>query len=301
MSKSIEQFIQEARKIHGVKYDYSKVDYKNNKTKVEIICPKHGSFYQDPKSHLHKNGCAKCKTKSLDGFLEQAHSKHNTKYDYSKVIYKNKNTKIEIICRIHGSFLQVPYAHLRGQGCPSCKFDEKRLGKDEFIERVKKVHGDKYDYSCVEYTNNGTKVCLLCKLHGEFYQVPKDHIRGIGCAKCKSSKGEKAIRDFLESNKINFTEQKEFEDCKFFRVLPFDFEILDRNILIEFQGEHHFPPKSKGRMYGATNPWEEYELIVKRDTIKKEWCEKNNYNLICISYKDLKKIDLILKKELGLD
>jgi len=301
MIKSIKQFIQEARIIHGEKYDYSKVDYKNNKTNVEIICPKHGSFYQQPKAHLHKNGCAKCKTKSLNEFLEQAQLKHKSNYDYSKVDYKNKNTKIEIICKIHGSFFQAPYAHLRGQGCPGCKFDEKRLGKDEFIRRSKLVHGDKYDYSCVEYVKIKEKVKIICPDHGAYFQLADDHQRGIGCAKCKSSKGEKAIREFLKTYSISFLEQKEFEDCKYIRVLPFDFLIEEKRMLIEFQGEHHFPPKHKGRMYGASNPWQEYELIVKRDTIKKEWCEKNNYNLVCISYKDIKKIDLILKKELGLD
>lgn len=301
MTKSIEQFIEEARKIHGEKYNYSKVDYKNNKTKVEIICPKHGSFYQQPKSHLQKNGCAKCKTKSLNDFLEQAYLKHKSKYDYSKVDYKNKDEKIEIICRTHGSFLQAPYAHLRGQGCSSCKFDEKRLGKDEFIRRSKLVHGDKYDYSCVEFSSVKEKVKIICNNHGEFNQIAHDHQYGVGCPKCKSSKGEKAIREILKKYNISFLEQKEFEDCKYIRVLPFDFLIEEKKMLIEFQGEHHFPPKHKGRMYGASNPWGEYELIVKRDVIKKDWCEKNNYNLICISYKDIKKIDLILKKELGLD
>jgi len=301
MKKTTEQFIAEARACHGDKYDYSRTNYVNSKTKVEIICPIHGSFLQIANDHIRKNGCLKCKVKSLDSFLVEVKQKHGDLYDYSLVEYKNQYTKVKIICPVHGEFSQVPYAHARGQGCPKCKFDMKRTGKEAFIERSKLVHGDKYDYSCVDYRNNGTKVCLLRPSHGEFFQIPKDHIRGIGCAKCKSSKGEKAIRDFLELKKINFTEQKEFEDCKYIRNLPFDFFVEDKKMLIEFQGEHHFPPKHKGRMYGATNPLDEYELIVKRDNIKREWCKNNGYKLVCISYKDIKKIDLILKKELGLD
>jgi hypothetical protein len=123
-----DKFVEKAKMIHGDKYDYSLVDYKNVKTKVKIICPDHGPFEQRPDSHLNGCGCFKCsniKTANhnrlnIDVFIEKAKIIHNNKYDYSLINYKNAKTKIKIICPEHGTFKQRPDCHLRGQGCPKC-------------------------------------------------------------------------------------------------------------------------------------------------------------------------------------
>ena len=119
-----EQFIEKAKQIHGNKYDYSKVEYVNNHTKVCIICPEHGEFWQTPNSHLNGNGCSSCKgLKKLTTkeFIERAKQVHGNKYDYSKTIYVNKRTKVCIICPIHGEFYQTPHNHVyQKQGCPEC-------------------------------------------------------------------------------------------------------------------------------------------------------------------------------------
>ena len=121
-------------------------------------------------------------------FIEKARKVHGDKYDYSKVEYINKNTKVCIICPIHGEFCQTPDNHFKGQNCPKCanvtRGDTFRDGKDEFIRRAREVHGDKYDYSKVDYINNRTKVCIICPIHGEFWQVPYSHLKGFGCKKC---------------------------------------------------------------------------------------------------------------------
>ena len=120
-----EIFIEKAKAVHGNKYDYSKVDYKTAKTKVEIICPKHGSFFQKPNDHLSRKGCIECgkeiKSLTTETFVEKAKLIHENKYDYSKVNYKNNKTKVEIICPKHGSFFQKPNDHLLNHGCPICK------------------------------------------------------------------------------------------------------------------------------------------------------------------------------------
>ena len=120
-----EEFIRKAKKIHGDKYDYSKVEYKNNSTKVCIICPEHGKFWQRPNDHISKKaGCPQCKGTHLytkEEFIEKANKIHNNYYDYSLVKYINNKTHIKIICPIHGEFEQRPDKHLRGQGCPKCK------------------------------------------------------------------------------------------------------------------------------------------------------------------------------------
>ena len=98
---------------------------------------------------------------------------HSNKYDYSKFIYTKMHDKSTIICPIHGEFEQSAHSHLKGQGCPKCGVIEratKRLDtKDSFIKKAKKIHGDKYDYSKVNYVNSQTKVCIICLEDGEFW------------------------------------------------------------------------------------------------------------------------------------
>ena len=189
-----EQFIEKAKKIHGDKYDYSKVDYVNPKTKVCIICSEHGEFWQKPYNHLNGQGCSKCRyetlsnkyKKSTEQFIEEAKKVHGNKYDYSKVDYNLCQDKVTIICLKHGEFKQRPLSHLQGQGCPKCGKKHK-ISLEDFIEKAKKVHGNKYDYSKVKYVNNKTNVCIVCPTHGEFYQTPKKHLVGHGCPKCGGS------------------------------------------------------------------------------------------------------------------
>jgi len=127
--KTVEEFIKEARAIHGDKYDYSLVKYENGDDKVVIICPIHGEFKQTPYNHLIGE-CYKCgKLKYRDTvsklphqFIKEARAIHGDKYDYSLVKYVNAHTAVKIICSDHGEFKQTPNKHLsRKQGCPKCK------------------------------------------------------------------------------------------------------------------------------------------------------------------------------------
>ena len=122
--KSNDEFIGEAQLIHHNRYDYSKLEYINNKTKVCIICPDHGEFWQIPSDHLNGKGCPQCAGNvryDKDTFVEKAKIIHNDRYDYSKVQYVNAHTKVCIICTEHGEFWQTPNNHLNGNGCPLCK------------------------------------------------------------------------------------------------------------------------------------------------------------------------------------
>lgn len=122
-------------------------------------------------------------------FIERAKEKHGDKYDYSKVVYKNFQTKVLIICPEHGEFTQTPAQHIHyGTRCPKCGFAIKNkkisLDNDKFVAKSKKKHGDKYDYSKVNYIDHATKVLIICPIHGEFEQTPASHVRGWGCIKC---------------------------------------------------------------------------------------------------------------------
>ena len=186
-----DDFINRSNVIHQGKFDYSLVDYKNSSTKVKIICPIHGEFEQKPNDHLRGVGCRLCgygeakkkTTRPQDEFINKAEEKHDGKYSYEKTNYVNANTDIIITCPIHGDFVQNPNRHLRGAGCIKCV--GKYMDQDMFVDNAKEVHGDKYDYSKVVYTNNSTPVKIICPEHGEFMQAPTNHVgQKQGCPVC---------------------------------------------------------------------------------------------------------------------
>ena len=200
-----EEFISRSKEVHGDKYDYSKTVYVNQKTKVCIICPVHGEFWQVPDDHMRGVGCRKCgyvsasskNRKILVDFINKAKQAHGDKYDYSQSVYINSKTPIKIICPIHGEFMQVPTIHVQGHGCMLCGFDRMKesitSNTEEFIKKARKIHGNKYDYSNVHYINDKTKVEIVCPIHGSFLQTPDCHLSGRGCNQCKSEKARKAL------------------------------------------------------------------------------------------------------------
>lgn len=192
-----EQFITKAREVHGDKYDYSKCLYENSQSKLIIVCSKHGEFKQAPADHLFGRGCAKCagKNKTTNEFIEQAKGIHGDNYDYSKVIYIKNSKKIVITCQEHGDFEQVPASHLNGNGCPHCSGNI-QLTTEIFIEKAKKIHSDRYDYSKVEYKSMHNKVTITCLEHGEFNQTPDSHVnQSSGCPSCYKGGGYDPEKD----------------------------------------------------------------------------------------------------------
>jgi len=208
--KTIEEFIEDAKKIHKNLYDYSQVEYINNQTKIIIICQIHGQFLQRPSHHLLKKGCALCKgskRKSTEEFIEEAKKIHKDTYYYSKVKYINNQTKVTITCIKHGDFFQIPSSHIyKKAGCPICAIQHRKnkLTKavETFIEQAHLIHKDTYDYSKVEYISSLKKVEIICKKHGSFWQTPSGHLNGKSCIKCSIEKRRnirrKAIKDFIE-------------------------------------------------------------------------------------------------------
>ena len=281
--KTSEEFIKEANLVHGDKYDYSLVKYETSKNKIKIICPIHGVFEQTPDSHINKKSkCPKCvnnKKLSNEEFIEKANLVHGNKYDYSLCEYNNDLSKINIICLKHGKFMVKAGNHLRGDNCSMCT-NNKKLTNEEFIEKANLVHGDKYDYSLVKYNGQKNKIKIICNKHGIFEQNPNNHLNNNGCPICKESKGEKIIRDFLNTKNINYTPQHRFPDCKNILTLPFDFYLPEHNSCIEFNGRQHYEPIKK---WGGINNLKE---IQKRDKIKMEYCKTNNIPLINIKYND---------------
>ena len=175
MSKKLttEEWVAKARAVHGDRYDYSKVEYINGKTKVCIICPEHGEFWQIPRIHANGSKCPRCVKPVYDkeSFIQQSKKIHGDKYDYSKVDYIKSLQPVTIVCPEHGEFTQRPSEHLQGSGCPECArllLRRPKLTQDEALNNLKKVRGESYDYSKMVYNGNNKPITLICREHGEF-------------------------------------------------------------------------------------------------------------------------------------
>ena len=214
-----DSFIQKAKEIHGDKYDYSKVECDKVTTKVCIICPEHGEFWQAANVHLRGAGCPYCAKNvklTLNEFIQKAKEVHGNKYDYSKVEYKDYHTKVCIICPEHGEFWEYPSNHINGRICPKCNIKLKNnVKKEKFIQKAKEIHGDKYDYSKVEYKNLSTKVCIICPEHGEFWQMPQNHLGGQGCIKCKMPNSGLVKDEFIKRAKEIHNNKYDYSKVKY--------------------------------------------------------------------------------------
>ena len=308
MEKSTtKEIIKRFKNKHGNLYDYSKVKYDGTHVNVNIICEKHGGFYQPPHSHLRGNGCPKCGILSgvnlqkitTEEFVKKVKLIHNNRYDYSKVCYNGYQTKIKIICKEHGEFLQRPSVHLRGNGCSKCSrilsSNIQKCTDINFITKSNKVHNNRYNYSKIEYKNAHIKIEIICPSHGSFFQTPSSHVRGNGCPTCKSSKGELQINEYLIKNNIKFITQHKFNDClnpKTKWKLEFDFYIPGYNICIEYDGLQHYEPI---HFFGGEKSFVRNKTI---DRIKTKYCKINEIKLIRIPYWEQKNIDKILEKEI---
>lgn len=217
-----ESYIEKAKEVHNNFYSYDKTIFTKTKNKIIITCPIHGDFEQIAGDHIYKKcGCQKCKSEKTiathsynkDKWLEMCYNKFGNKFDYSQVDYVNYTTPVKIICPIHGEFYIIPKFHVESEtGCAKCGREKANLSESwtlqQFIEKAKEVHGNKYDYSQVKYTNSSQKVTIICPKHGPFYQIPRNHIHlKQGCPCCKHSKGEDQIFNYLTLHNIKFKSQ----------------------------------------------------------------------------------------------
>ena len=233
--KTTEQFIIDAHIAQGDKYIYTKVDYINQDTKVCIICPKHGEFWQKPRIHLRGHGCPECakellhkskqnknkkdyskrtsikkerfkpnrdyqkvNIKTNEDYIEYVTKLHNGKYDYKDTHFTRFKNKIKIICHEkdgneveHGVFEQTAYQHIIGHGCPKCAHklsaSKQKFTFNDFEKFANEKYNGKYLYERDDFVNMNTKMRMICKEHGEFWQTPNQHLKACGCVKCVSA------------------------------------------------------------------------------------------------------------------
>jgi len=301
-----EDFIEKSIKIHGEKYNYSKVEYINNREKIKIICKKHGEFMQTPNVHLKGGGCPKCYgfNKTTEDLIKQFKEIHKNKYNYSKTEYTGIKNKIIIICKKHGEFKQSPASHLFGHGCFLCGIikvsNKNKSTNKQFIEKSVKIHGEKYDYSKVEYTKGTEKIIITCKKHGDFKQTPSNHLSGHGCLKCKIE---------VTGNKIKLTTKKFIEKAIKTHSNKYDYSKVKYInskikviIICKKHGEFKQSPASHLFGYGCPKcgektKAEKCKLTTKEFIEKAVKIHRNKYNYSKTEYINSKiKVIIICKK-----
>jgi len=297
--KTTEEVLEEIKETHGEKYDYSKVEYTGAKSKLEIICPRHGSFFKVKSDLVSKQqGCPSCSrsagqkkvrnrkrskqaTKKVsDAFFKKAKNLHRN-LDFSNSVYTKMQEPIEVECISHGKYITTPESLLAGKNCSKCYYDSlksPRYTTQEYIEKVKKKHN--YCYAKTYYTGWDKEIKVICQEHGEFKINAASHLRGQGCPKCSISSLEREVCTFLETSDIQFQTQKKFEGCEYKAPLLFDFYLPEYDILIECDGRQHYEPVD---LFGGQEAFEETQL---RDKIKIDWAVNNNYTILRYKYSD---------------
>ena len=204
------------RKVHSDKYDYSESIYRTSKDSINIICTEHGLFTQLSAEHLAGKGCKDCAIQNTRSntheFIQKAILKHGEYYDYSQVDYKTSRDKIIIICPIHKEFTQRPDHHLEGKGCQHCSY--KIPTNEAFIKQAQEIHGDRYDYSKVDYINRTQAITIICAEHNEFAQRPSDHLAGNGCPTCAGNI-KKTTQQFIKDANIVHENKYDYSKVKY--------------------------------------------------------------------------------------
>ncbi len=246
-----ELFIKKSIERYGDKYDYSEVNYISNTDKVKIKCNEHGIFEITPKNYLKGIECKNCINKNIGKkfttkeFIKRAILIHQNQYDYSKTNYVNSNLKVIVTCKIHGDFEIVPNKHLRGTTCALCSY-KFNYTNDIFIKKAKEIHGDKNDYSLVNYVGSTEKVIIICKEHGEFEQVPSSHLGGAGCKTCSFIN----IKNNQLRNNDSFIEKANKVHNNYYNYSKVEYKGCFENVIITCPLHGNFEQKPAKHLYG---------------------------------------------------
>lgn len=218
------------------------------------------------------------------------------KFDYSLLEYNGAHTKVKIICKNCGNIENKdPTNFYKGFGCLKCNIrrpNPKQITKDQFINRSKIIHGEKYDYSKMIFIDLYNNVEIICPHHGSFYTKPTIHMHfKSNCPECRTSKGEEQIGIWLNNQNKDYKFQYNVKINNSNHY--FDFYIPKDNLIIEFNGEQHYKPV---KFFGGDKG---YTYLQERDKIKINYCIENNINILIISYSEnlFQKLEEYYEKE----
>lgn len=285
-------FIKKADEIHGNKYDYSKVEYINSRSNVTIICKEHGSFSQKAANHINGSGCHKCFSESMkikisltnDQFIERSKKLYPSKFDYTNTKYISVAANINLKCIEHDlEFETNTTSHLRlrsiNGGCPTCVYNHlssiRSKDPEQFLEECKKTHGNRYNYSKVEYKGDNKKIIIICNVHGEFKQQAGIHSRGQGCPRCNIYKNKNECKNIIEKlTGYDFIKERP----RFLNRLEYDGYNDELKLAFEYNGEQHYNYIS----FFYSGKKSNFKKQKQNDLKKKELSHKNGIYLITI-------------------
>ena len=290
------EFIRDALRVHGDRYDYSESIYTKFKSKIKIICrvDGHPSFEQNKDHHVRrKQGCWFCgriisaekQRLGTENFIIESKKIHGDLYKYDMVKYITNQTPVKIYCtKCKKYFSQTPEKHLSGRGCWRCG-GTKKYTTEEFIETSERKYPHLFGYDRVNYISADELIEIKClKCNKYFHRTPRRHLYLGNCPICTKSKGEDFIEDWLLKHNIKFIQQKSFDGCKYKQKLNFDFYIPSKNMCIEYDGEFHFQAIRKSKSMTQEQALKNLEESKIRDNIKNEFCKNKGINLIRIKY-----------------
>lgn len=292
--KTTEDTIMDFIKIHGNRYDYSRVEYKNATTKVCVVCSIHGSFYITPNSHKNGSGCYMCgrevvissRRKTNEEFISNCIKIHGDVYDYSNTIYNGNLEYVSIMCKQHGEFKQQARKHLQGQKCKKCVSESNMV---DFVEMCSEKY-PQYDYSKVDYKGMFIDVIINCPEHGDFKVKPISfYHKSRGCKKCIIYTKSNQETKWLDLMSIEEKNRNVYIKCgeKTYCVDGID---LDKKLVYEYYGDFfHGNPD----IYNPDdiNPLlnEKYGDLYLKTKEKEHNIKKSGYEIVSIWENDFKK------------
>jgi Zn finger protein HypA/HybF involved in hydrogenase expression len=245
-----ESFLIAVKAVNPNDLDYSKVEYKNSDTRIKLKCNTcQFEFESKPLDVLYKKtGCRKCylvrfakiaskREIGWESLILKLRQVHGDVYDYNRGAYEAGDEKLTISCKIHGKFYQTPYNHLQGQKCPACSTanssKKRALGWETYLNRVKAIHLERYNYPDQTYTNQNTHVDIICPEHGLFSQVAQTHLSGHGCPTCGKiySFQQREMNEYINSLGVSTIENFKLENGK-----HLDIFCPELNIAFEYNG-----------------------------------------------------------------
>lgn len=266
-----EEVIARFRARHGDKYDYSKVVFTRMKDDVIVICPIHGEFKISAHNHARGTGCAACagKCHTMVDRIEKAREVHSVKFEYLPFDFKNGDSVMNIICSAHGLFHRTVQQHINEKnGCPYC-YKESRTNANNFEERARDKHGDKYEY-LDPYIKSDQEIRVRCKIHDIIFKIkPRDHIRGQGCRLCGIERVADNCRltfdEFVERSNIKHNFKYDYSESKYINGRT------PTTIICPIHGP--FPQTPEMHMYGHGCPYCK-ESYGEKEIAK--WLDENN-------------------------
>jgi len=275
IERAKQKFKQEAELLHNNIYDYSKSIYISATDNIIIICGTHGEFEQTPNSHLNGNGCKKCAIENTklrmsipwETYKLQLEKLYNNIYDYSKVEWKGVDEKIIVICKIHGEFIIRPQDHKHGRGCQKCSKETKiqynKHDTEMFVQMAKKIWGDTYDYSKVDYKDSNTKIIVICEKHGEYEQIPTNHLK-YGCGSCGREANKRNI-ELKEKCKSEFVSKANtiHENIYDYSSTHYVDSISKVTVICKIHGVFSITPSNHLRDKGCPDCGKEYSRLAK--------------------------------------